>query len=200
MENKKDENLSRKFWYILLGICLALMFFVGIMFYAFFDRQEEVIEKEYTGGNIQLNYTNNITGLSLEKITPVTDEVGMKNDKAGQVFDFSLDIEIEEADTIEYEIAVIKNKEGSTINDADIRIYLEKEESGTYSKVFGPEAYKALGKDSKLGSPEDSMVLVKDKTEKSLKDNYRLRMWLSNKSLTKTGNYSVEVVVNGTAK
>ena len=31
-------------------------------------------------------------------------------------------------------------------------------------------------------------------------ENYRLRMWLSNKSVTKDGNYKVEVVVNGKAK
>ena len=44
------------------------------------------------------------------------------------------------------------------------------------------------------------MVIVKESTKRSLKDNYRLRMWLSNKSLSKSGNYSVEVVVNGHAK
>lgn len=200
MKNKSNGELSRSFWYALLSICLVLVIFVGIIFFLFSNREEEIIEKKLNGGNIQLNYTNDITGLSVVKAVPVTDEIGMKNDKDGQYFDFSLDIEVDEAHTIEYEIAVIKNETASTINDDDIRIYLEKEESGTYSKVFGPSAYKTLEKDSKLGSPEGSMILVKEKTKKSLKDNYRLRMWLSNKSLTKNGNYSVEVVVNGKAK
>ena len=200
MENKKSGELSKKFWIALIGICLVLVIFVGICFFMFANRKEDVIEKKTKGGNIQLNYTNDVTGLTLVKATPVTDAIGMKNDKDGQFFDFSLDIEIDEAQAIEYEIAVIKRDELSTIGDDDVRIYLEKEESGTYSKVFGPEAYKPLEKDSKLGSPEGSMVLVKEKTKKALKDNYRLRMWLSNKSLTKTGNYSVEVVVNGHAK
>ena len=44
------------------------------------------------------------------------------------------------------------------------------------------------------------MVVFKDTTKKSLKENYRLRMWLSSKSVTKDGNYKVEVVVNGKAK
>ena len=200
MKNKSNGELSRSFWYALLSICLVLVIFVGIIFFLFSNREEEIIEKKLNGGNIQLNYTNDITGLSVVKAVPVTDEIGMKNDKDGQYFDFSLDIEVDEAHTIEYEIAVIKNETASTINDDDIRIYLEKEESGTYSKVFGPSAYKTLEKDSKLGSPEGSMILVKEKTKKSLKDNDRLRMWLSNKSLTKNGNYSVEVVVNGKAK
>lgn len=200
MKNKNNGELSRTFWYIILAICLVLVIFVGVMFFMFANRKEEVIEKELNGGNIQLNYTNNITGLSIVKAAPITDAVGMKSDKEGQYFDFSLDIEVDEASVIEYEIAAIKNETASTINDEDIRIYLEKEESGTYSKVFGPQEYKPLEKDSDLGSPEGSMVLIKDKTKNSLKDNYRLRMWLSNKSLTKNGNYSVEVVVNGNAK
>lgn len=200
MKNKKNGELSRTFWYIIVAICLVLIIFIGVMFFMFANRKDEIIEKELNGGNIQLNYTNNITGLSIVKAVPITDAIGMKSDKEGQFFDFSLDIEVDEASVIEYEIAAIKNETASTINNEDIRIYLEKEESGTYSKIFGPQEYKPLEKDSKLGSPEGSMVLVKDKTKDSLKDNYRLRMWLSNKSLTKNGNYSVEIVVNGIAK
>ncbi|MBR2678724.1 MAG: hypothetical protein IKE63_04840 [Bacilli bacterium] len=199
MENKKSGELSRKFWYVLLGVCLVLIVFVGIIFFLFANREEEVIEKKVKGGNIVLNYTNNITGLNLTQITPTEDSVGMKNDKEGQYFDFSVDIDVDEANSIEYEIAVIKNERISTLSDDDMKIYLEKEESGTYNKVFGPSVYKSLKKDTKLGSPEGSMVLVKEKTTKSLKDNYRLRLWLSSSSVVQTGNYSVEVVINGKA-
>ena len=200
MENKKSGSLSRNFWYVLIGMCLALLFFVGIIFFAFANREPEVIEKKVKGGNIILNYTNDITGLSISKATPITDNVGMKNEKEGEVFDFTIDIDIDSASAIDYEIAVIKEESASTIKDDDIRIYLEKEDRGTYEKVFGPEAYKPLEKDTKLGSPEGSMVVFKDTTKKSLKENYRLRMWLSSKSVTKDGNYKVEVVVNGKAK
>lgn len=199
MENKKSGELSRNFWYVLLGVCLVLIVFVGIIFFLFANREEEVIEKKVKGGNIVLNYTNNITGLNLTQITPTEDSVGMKNDKEGQYFDFSVDIDVDEANSIEYEIAVIKNERISTLSDDDMKIYLEKEESGTYNKVFGPSVYKSLKKDTKLGSPEGSMVLVKEKTTKSLKDNYRLKLWLSSSSVVQTGNYSVEVVINGKA-
>lgn len=199
MENKKSGELSRNFWYVLLGVCLVLIVFVGIIFFLFANREEEVIEKKVKGGNIVLNYTNNITGLNLTQITPTEDSVGMKNDKEGQYFDFTVDIDVDEANSIEYEIAVIKNERISTLSDDDMKIYLEKEESGTYNKVFGPSVYKSLKKDTKLGSPEGSMVLVKEKTTKSLKDNYRLRLWLSSSSVVQTGNYSVEVVINGKA-
>ena len=199
MENKKSGELSRNFWYVLLGVCLVLIVFVGIIFFLFANREEEVIEKKVKGGNIVLNYTNNITGLNLTQITPTEDSVGMKNDKEGQYFDFSVDIDVDEANSIEYEIAVIKNERISTLSDDDMKIYLEKEESGTYNKVFGPSVYKSLKKDTKLGSPEGSMVLVKEKTTKSLKDNYRLKLLLSSSRVVQTVNYSVEVVINGKA-
>ena len=200
MKNKKNGDLSRNFWYALIGISLILFILIGISFFMFSNREEEVIDKKIKGGNILLKYTNDITGLSITKVTPVTDAVGMKNDKEGQLFDFSLDITLDEAGTIDYEIAAVKNETTSTIADDDIRIYLEKEQSGTYNKVFGPSAYKPLKKDSKLGSPDGSMVLVSASTSKDLKENYRLRMWLSNNGLTKEGNYSVEVIVNGKAR
>ena len=52
MENKKSGSLSRNFWYVLIGMCLALLFFVGIIFFAFANREPEVIEKKVKGGNI----------------------------------------------------------------------------------------------------------------------------------------------------
>ena len=199
MENKKGE-ISKKFWYLVIALCTVLLIFLIVGFVVYKNRKPEVIDKKVKGGSIVLNYVDNITGLTLKDITPTTDAIGMKKDKEEEYFDFSIDTEISEANEIEYELAVVKDKSLSTIADDDIKIYLEKENSGTYNKVFGPEAYKAIKKDSKLGSPEGSMVLLKEKKKKDSKENYRLRMWLSDKSLTPKGNYSVEVILNGKAK
>lgn len=200
MENKKGDVLTKKFWYFILGICIFLSVILGVSIYLFANREEEVIEKNENGGQITLNYTNNVTGLNLMNITPVTDSVAIKDLTDQHYFDFFIDVDLKEAASIEYEISVIKNTKESTILDDDIRIYLEKEQSGTYTKVFGPSKYIPLKSDSKLGSSKESMVLVKSKALKSSKDNYRLRMWLSDQSLTASGNYSIDVVVNGVAK
>lgn len=199
MENKKGE-LSKKFWYIVIGLCTVLLIFLIVGFVIYKNRKPEVVDKKVTGGSVVLNYVDNITGLTLKDMTPTTDAIGMKKDKEEEYFDFSIDTEISEAKEIEYELAVVKDKSLSTISDDDIKIYLEKEDSGTYNMVFGPEPYKAIKKDSKLGSPEGSMILLKEKKKKDSKENYRLRIWLSDKSLTPKGNYSVEVILNGKAK
>ena len=200
MKDKKDEEFSKKFWYILLAIFVVFIVVVSIGFVLFANREEKVIEKHETGGKITLNYTNNITGLSLKKIVPTTDAVGMKDLTDNNYFDFFIDVDLKDANYIEYEISAVKNKDESTISNDDIRIYLEKEKSGTYTKVFGPSKYKPLSETSKLGSEKGSMILVQSKAVKSIKDNYRLRMWLSDTSLLPTGDYSVDVVLNGSAK
>ncbi len=200
--DKKGLELSKTFWIVLIGICLLFIILIAIGFIAFSHRKEEVIENEENGGKITLNYTNNITGLSLKDIIPTTDSVAIKELKDGKYFDFFIDIDLKKASSIEYEISAIKDDDpkNSSISDDDIRIYLEKEKSGTYTKVFGPSKYIPIKKTTELGSPAGSMVLVHSKAIQSSKDNYRLRMWLSDKSVMEKGNYSVDIVVNGHAK
>lgn len=199
MKNKKGNELSGIFWIILIIICLILAIFVGFLFVEFGKQKDIVIDKEENGGNIVLNYTNNITGLYITKAIPTNDAIGMKLNNEGQYFDFAIDTKLDNATSIDYEIAVIKDEKKSTIPDSDIRIYLEKEVSGTYTKVFGPAEFKGIKEESKLGSEKGSMILSNVTTKKSVVDNYRLRLWLSDSSTLQSGDYAVEVVVNGKA-
>jgi hypothetical protein len=199
MKNKKGNELSGVFWIILIIICLVLAIFVGFLFVEFGKQKDIVIDKEESGGNIILNYTNNITGLYITKAIPTNDAIGIKLNNEGQYFDFAIDTKLDNATSIDYEISVIKDVKKSTIPDSDIRIYLEKENSGTYTKVFGPSEFKGIKEDSKLGSQAGSMILNKVTTKKSIVDNYRLRLWLSDSSNLQNGDYAVEVVVNGKA-
>lgn len=199
-ESKKENKLTKKFWLLVLGICVALIVIIFTGFFFFSNRDREVVSKTKKGGNLTLNYVNDVNGLSLINAVAVTDDVGMKNLTDGQYFDFSVDVDLDNASEVEYEISITKEDKYSTINDKDIKIYLEKEKSGTYTKVFGPEAFTELERETKLGSEEGSMVLVKAKKTSSSIDNYRLRMWLDSKSVVSNGNYSVEVNVNGKAK
>lgn len=198
--NKEGNELSKGFWCVLIVICLVLIVFIAAGFAIFSNKDDEIIDKVEDGGNITLNYTNNVTGLSIINSAPITDSLGMKKFEDGDYFDFSVKVELDNATSIEYEISAIKDTKNSTISDDDIRIYLEKENSGTYSTVFGPEKFTALKKESSLGSPEGSMVLTSVKSKKSITDNYRLRLWLSDKSMLTAGNYSLEIIVNGKAK
>ena len=199
MENKKGNELSKSFWIILIAICVVLAITMGVLLVAFLNKEDEVIDKVESGGNIILNYTKNITGLSITNAIPTADAIGMKESDSDKYFDFSVNVELDNATSIDYEIAVVKDTKSSTILDDDIRIYLEKENSGTYMKVFGPSPFTGISKVSDLGSEKGSMILTNVTTKKSTTDNYRLRLWLSDTSLLTSGSYSVEVIVNGKA-
>ena len=182
--SKKGMKLSKNFWVMVIVICSVLLVLITIGFIAFSNRKPEIVEKEEEGGYVTLNYTSEVNALTLLKATPMKDEEGMKNMTEGQYFDFS----------------VIKDEKGSTIDDDDIRIYLEKEEDGLYSKAFGPRRYVPSKNYSTVGSDLGSMVLVNDSTVKNRTENYRLRIWLSEDAKVKEGSYSVEVDIHAIVK
>lgn len=198
MKEKKD--LSKKFWYTTLGVAVILLILIVAGFAYFMDSKRPVIEENENGGNIVLNYTNDITGLKLKGIVPMADSVGKKLSEEGEYFDFSVDVSLDNATYIDYEISIVKDETFSTIPDDDIRIYLEQEDSGSYVEVLEPTKFTPLKKKSKIGTPVGSMVLFQTKKTKSLTDRYRLRIWVSDKSLITKGDYGVEVFVNASTK
>lgn len=196
----KKNELSKGFFYGMIAICMVLIIFVGIGFGVFAAQPKPIVYQDENGGNIVINYTNNISGLKIEDAVPTVDSVGMKNNEDNEYFDFSIDVLLDNASSINYEIAAIKNKDNSTISDDDIRLYLEKENSGEYKEVFKPSPFVPLKEESKLGTKPGNMVLYSTKATRSGSERYRLRMWLSDKSLLAKGSYEVEIVVNGNSK
>lgn len=197
---KKNKGLSKSFWIILCSICLVFLIILIVGIISVKNKKPDVVKKKSDGGNIVLNYSGNTDGLSISNAIPTSDMVGMKSSDDGTYFDFSIDTTIDSAKYVEYEVSLSKVRSASTINDSDIRVYLEKEKDGTYNKVFGPSKFEGLEDDDSLGTEEGNMVLTKVKKSKTGRDNYRLRIWMADSSLMQNGSYSVEVEVKGKAK
>lgn len=200
MENKKGISKGILFFVVLISVVVIAV--LVISFKVFYDTPKEVIKETVEAGSVSMTYADDFNGLAIVNATPVTDEVGMLFDGADQYFDFTVTTEIDDSASVDYEIAVVK-KSDSTILDDNIRIYLEKQSEGSYVKVFGPEKYTALSKKSDIGSPKGSMVITKVNKKEKATDNYRLRIWLSDKAVVSPEvlqNYTVEVVISGKAK
>ena len=197
---EKKRELTKNFWITWILIFLFLIIASAVGFGLFSNREEEVIVDEENGGNVILNYSTDSPNFVIKNAIPTTDAVGMKQSEDGQYFDFSVEASLDNASSVEYEIALIKDKKLSNIPDDDIRIYLEKENSGTYAPVFEPKGFTPLKKDSKYGSKAGYMVLTKEKKTRKSTDLYRLRIWLRDQSTVFNGNYGVEVVVSGISK
>jgi len=134
MEVNKKINLSRKFWLLLFIVFVILVIiFAGGVF--FFSKENEVVTyKNESGGKVFLTYSSDVNGLSIIGAVPMIDKVGAKSDS--KYLDFSVQVDVEKNRKVEYELSVRKVEENSTINDNDVRLYLEKEESGTYVSVL----------------------------------------------------------------
>ena len=190
MSNNMNKNLSVKFWIILTLCCLFFMVLIGIGFYSFANRKKDVIIKDENIGDVTLNYSSNTNGLTILNAVPTTDAVGMKSEN---YFDFSINSDILEEHKVEYEISISRNNKKSSIPDDAIRIYLEKEENGVYNDIFGPKSFVGLKSDSKIGSKKGEMIIANVSSNKSGIDKYRLRIWMSDKSVLEKGDYSVDV-------
>lgn len=198
MENKK--GISKKVLWSVLIISFLIVLIVLLAFGIFFKNQGNVNTKESNPGIITMNYADSNV-FELSNLTPVTDAAGKKNNESGQYFDFSVNTKVEDADEIDYEIAVSVNKSDTNIDVNKLKVYLEKEESGSYSRVFGPSIFKAITSKSKYGSPTGSMILYKNNVKNNTTDNYRLRVWLDSTSSDLSGNaVSLTIDVYGVSK
>ena len=195
---KKNNELTKTFWIITLILCLLCI--VGIVGYYFYKQEtEKEVFKEELGGDVYLKFVGNTNGLTLLNASPMTDQLGALQEGENKYFDFSVEVKLDQADFVEYEIAIEKDKAFSNIPDNEVKFYLEEENSGSFSKIFGPSEFKPLEKESDLGTEAGDMVLYSVKKNSSGTTNYRLRMWMADASTMPVGNYSVEVLINGKA-
>lgn len=195
--NSKTKNVV--IFLVLLSIILIAVIITS--FTLFFKEQEKNVKEIVKTGTVSMNYKSEVNGLQLSSIVPVANDVAIENRADGSYFDFSVSSDIDGDTVVDYEVSLVKD-EGSTISDDDIMVYLEKQTSGTYSKVDNPKEFTPIKKKTKLGSPAKSMVLNKSSLSTSQVDNYRLRIWVKEGAIITDSNatYKVRVNVYGKAK
>ena len=198
MESKsKTKNVV--IFLVLLSIVLIAV--IVVAFTMFFKEQEKNVKEIVKTGTVSMNYKSEVNGLQLTSITPVANDVAIENRAEGSYFDFSVSSDIDSDTAVDYEISLVKD-ESSTISDSDIMVYLEKQTSGTYSKVDNPKQFTPVKKKTNLGSPAKSMVLGKFSLSANQVDNYRLRIWVKEGAVITDPNatYKVRVNVYGKAR
>lgn len=199
MENKKGVSKG-----IIVSSIIIILLVVGIVCGAFYIQSlepKDILEKTLNGGDVSLTYADEENLFMIENASPTSDIVGMKYDSAENFFDFTVRSEIEEANYIEYEIMLVKEESVSTLNNENIKIYLEKEVNGTFTKIVDPMLFKSNVSDSKFGN--DVMRVYKQKKTNDGNDNYRLRMWIADTAVLNTNdvqNFGIKVAITGVAK
>lgn len=181
MENKK--SVSKKVLLLILLISIIVVLIVVLAFGLFFKSKDNDDRKDYNAGVITMNYSDS-TNFKITNLIPVTDSVGMNFNEAGTYYDFIVDTKMEDSDEVSYEVAISVNEDETNVDLSNLKVYLEKQESGSYSKVLAPTTFKPLSKSSRFGTPKGAMVLFKNKVVNNSNDNYRLRVWMDEKTVT----------------
>lgn len=202
IEELKLTDSKKKLIIMISGISLIMLILLIILFIVFFKSPKKVITNKKIGGEVNISYTDKTNSLNVVNIVPVEDSAAIKDLTGDNYFEFSVETKVDGAKEVKYEISVSKNADKSTVNDEDIRIYLEKENSGSYAKVFGPAKFKGISKQSDLGTPKGDMVLAEVTNNKTITENYRLKIWLASNAAPSTvaQNYSVDINLVGDAE
>lgn len=211
MEEKKekDNNSSKQILLSVLGVAILIVAVVGISFAVFSYNKAGEVNNTISTGTITMSYNEPQNGINIENAVPMTEAQGKVLTADNEKFDFTVDCTIKGTTTVNYEVVAVKQTETSTIEDANIRLYLEESDDGTtYTSAKEPTAYSnTLTSADDYGAPVGSMVLYNGAfsanadTNQGVKQTkyFRLRMWVDSAYVVSgtSGTYQVKVNVYG---
>lgn len=198
---KDNSKVSGKVVVLAIVVILCVCGVIGFAFYIKFNQPNDVVEEKLSGGSVSLTYSDDENLFVLESNIPTSDIAGKASDSADSYFDFTVRSILLDANSIEYEIILVKDDKLSTLDDVNVKVYLEKEVDKKYKEVVSPSFFTKNYKDSKLGG--DAMSVFKYKVTDDASENYRLRMWVSDTAVLDSKEiqkYAVKVAVKGSAK
>ncbi len=194
-----DKN-KKKITITVVSLLLLILLVVGVSYAAFKYAKEGTTVNKVSLATVTMLYTEGSNKISLENALPMEDEVGKKLSDPGQIFDFTVTINIKGQHNIAYEVTAEKDMNSTLTND-DVRIYLEKSTNpnGPYKEVSEPSGYIPMIQDDDFGAKTGEMRLDVGNTTTSVIYYYKLRMWLNKDyELTSTSKYfTIRVNVYG---
>ena len=93
-EQEKEEKKVRRTFISLILVTILVLTVLGLSFATFQQGHEGGKKNTITTQNISMNYTEQ-NGITIVNAVPMTDVLGMAQDKDGSYFDFSVNIELD---------------------------------------------------------------------------------------------------------
>ncbi|MCI8548642.1 MAG: hypothetical protein HFJ38_07155 [Bacilli bacterium] len=196
--DKKEQNNKSKIIISVLGLVFLLVLVVGISYAAFSYAKKGTKLNTIRTAQISMSYNEGENGISIADALPMEDSVGMQLTGTGQVFDFTVNIDMPGKGTsgIGYEVTAEKQN-GSTLEDNDVKLYLERSINNTsYIAVDDPSHYVPLDADDEFGAKAGEMVLDTHTTTTTQTFYYRLRMWVDQNYEASSESKSFTITVN----
>ena len=202
-QNYNDETLKKesnnKIFIIIICLFIFIIMVIGVSMATFTYTKENKSINTISTGNIYLNYTEDTNGINITNAYPMADEVGKTLTKEDQYFDFTVEASISGDVVASYEVSAEKET-SSTLDNDEVKLYLEKKVNNTYQEVMAPKNFTPLKESTDLGTTAGSMLLDSGTVSKSSTVNYRLRMWVADTTILDNLEKSFGVRVSIKAK
>ena len=202
-QNYNDETVKKesnnKIFIIIICLFIFIIMVIGVSMATFTYTKENKSINTISTGNIYLNYTEDTNGINITNAYPVADEVGKTLTNEDQYFDFTVEASISGNVVASYEVSAEKEA-SSTLDNDEVKLYLEKKVNNTYQEVMAPKNFTPLKESTDLGTMAGSMLLDSGTVSKSSTINYRLRMWVADTTILDNLEKSFSVRVSIKAK
>lgn len=194
---KKDSN--NKIFIIIVCLFIFIIMVIGVSMATFTYTKENKSINTISTGNVYLNYTEDTNGINITNAYPMSDEVGKTLTNEEQFFDFTVEAKISGDVVANYEVSAEKEA-SSTLNNDEVKLYLEKKVNNSYQEVMAPKNFTPLKESTDLGTMAGAMLLDTGTLSKSSAVSYRLRMWVADTTVLDNLEKSFGVRVSIKAK
>ena len=168
------------------GVALLIVAIVGISYAIFAFSAKSRVDNTVRYGGITFEYLEGDSVIDINDALPVSDEVGVKQTKS---FDFQVSSAIRGNTTVFYEVRAKSLTVDNKIDNQYVKIYLEKKNGSDFSSILSPTTFKDNPNTSlaNISVDPNTMLLYsgnfsgKKATTINYSDEFRLRMWLSDK-------------------
>lgn len=182
------------------GVALLIVAIVGISYAIFVFSAISRVDNTVRSGGITFEYLEGDSVIDINDALPVYDEVGVKQTKS---FDFQVSSAIRGNTTVFYEVRAKSLTVDNKIDNQYVKIYLEKKDGGDFSTVLSPTTFKENPNTSLTNISVDTNTMLlysgkfsgKKAATTNYSDEFRLKMWLSDKYLIDDVSRSFKIKV-----
>lgn len=182
------------------GVALLIVAIVGISYAIFVFSAKSRVDNTVRSGGITFEYLEGDSVIDINDALPVSDEVGVKQTKS---FDFQVSSAIRGNTTVFYEVRAKSLTVDNKIDNQYVKIYLEKKDGDDFSTVLSPTTFKENPNTSLTNISVDTNTMLlysgrfsgKKATTTNYSDEFRLKMWLSDKYLIDDVSRSFKIKV-----
>ena len=182
------------------GVALLIVAIVGISYAIFVFSAKSRVDNTVRSGGITFEYLEGDSVIDINDALPVSDEVGVKQTKS---FYFQVSSAIRGNTTVFYEVRAKSLTVDNKIDNQYVKIYLEKKDGDDFSTVLSPTTFKENPNTSLTNISVDTNTMLlysgrfsgKKATTTNYSDEFRLKMWLSDKYLIDDVSRSFKIKV-----